>query len=131
LKSERPNKPSRKAAAKKQLARARKVCLALPETTEKIAWGTPTFRVRQKLFAMFADDHHGDGRIALWCHAPAGAQEVLAGSEPGRFFVPPYVGKSGWVGVMLERIDEERLAEVVRDAYRRVAPVKLLAALGD
>jgi len=117
--------------AKAQLARARRVCLALPEATEKLAWGAPTFRVKNKLFAMFADDHHGDGRIALWCHAPKGAQEVLVGSEPKRFFRPPYVGASGWVGVELLAIDDARLARVVLDAYRMVAPKKLLASLPD
>ena len=114
----------------KALARARRICLGLPETTEKIAWGAPTFRVRNKLFAMFAEDHHGDGRTALWCHAPRGAQEILVGSEPAVFFRPPYVGPSGWVGVVLSEIDDERLAEVVRDAYLVVAPKRLREALG-
>jgi hypothetical protein len=117
--------------AKAALARLRAACLALPETTEKIAWGAPTFRVKDKLFAMFADDHHGDGRLAAWCHAPKGAQHVLVGSEPDLFFVPPYVGPRGWVGVHLGAIDDERLAEVLRDAYRMVAPKKLAASLGD
>jgi hypothetical protein len=80
---------------------------------------------------MFADDHHGDGRLAAWCHAPKGAQHVLVGSEPDLFFVPPYVGPRGWVGVHLGAIDDERLAEVLRDAYRMVAPKKLAASLGD
>jgi hypothetical protein len=115
---------------RKALTRARRICLALPETTEKLAWGSPTFRVKQKLFAMFAEDHHADGRIALWCHAPKGAQQVLVGSEPKRFFVPPYVGPSGWIGVHLAEVDDARLAELVRDAWLVVAPKKLAAALG-
>src|SRR5690606_3682945 len=85
------------------LTRLRALCNALPETTEKEAWGTPTFRVRGKMFAMFADDHHGDGRVAVWCKAPTGAQEALVESDPDVFFRPPYVGPSGWVGVRLDR----------------------------
>src|SRR5437867_5901344 len=125
------DKRSRSRIAEKELARLRKACLALPEATEKIAWGAPTFRVRDKLFAMFADDHHGDGRIAAWCHAPKGAQHVLVLSEPERFFVPPYVGPRGWIGVHLQAIDDAHLGAVLRDAYRMVAPKRLAAALGE
>ena len=107
----------------------RAICLALPEATERIAWGTPTFRVRGKLFAMFANDHHGDGRIALWCNAPRGAQEVLAGSEPARYFRPPYVGPRGWIGVVLDANSDEDVARIVRDAYCMVAPKRLIAEL--
>jgi hypothetical protein len=84
------------------LARVRTFCLALPETHEKEAWGAPTFRVRGRLFAMFVDDHHGDGRLAVWCTAPPVAQEALVAAEPEHFFVPPYVGTQGWVGVRLD-----------------------------
>ena len=106
------------------LARVRRICLALPGATEKIAWGAPTFRAGKggKLFAMFADDHHGDGRIALWCHAPKGKQEVLVGAEPERYFRPPYVGPSGWIGLVLARLDDEELAAHVREAWEQVAP---------
>lgn len=76
------------------LAGVRSLCLALPEATEKTE-GRPTFQVRGKTFVMFMDDHHGDGRLAIWCKAPSGAQEVLVGSNPDRFFVPPYVGHKG------------------------------------
>ena len=120
-----PPKPLSGAPARRQLERARAICLSLPDATEKVAWGAPTFRVRNKLFAMFADHHHGDSRIALWCHARKGAQEVLAGSEPERFFRPPYVGPSGWVGVDLQAIGDERLAGIVREAYCVVAPMRL------
>jgi hypothetical protein len=85
------------------LPRVRRICLALPEAHEKIAWGEPTFRVRDKLFAMFANNHHGDGRIALWCKAAPGAQEDLVAADPKHFFVPPYVGKAGWLGIRLDR----------------------------
>jgi hypothetical protein len=117
---------------KKALTRARRICLALPRTMEKVAWGTPTFRLEKgKIFAMFHEDHHGDGRISLWCNAPRGAQQILVASEPKRFFRPPYVGPAGWVGVVLASVDDERLAEIVRDAYLVTAPKKLVAALSE
>ena len=108
------------------LARVRRVCLALPGATEKLAWGAPTFRAgpKGKLFAMFADDHHGDGRIALWCHAPKGKQEVLVGAEPARYFRPPYVGPGGWIGLVLARFDDAELAAHVREAWQQVAPAE-------
>lgn len=121
-------KPTTRTSAD-HLKRVRAICLALPETTEKIAWGAPTFRVRNKLFAMFADNHHNDGRIALWCHAPKDAQEVLVGSEPRRFFVPPYVGVGGWIGVHLQANDDEQVARIVREAYCMVASKKQQALL--
>jgi len=82
------------------LARLRKLCLALPEAHEVEAWGEPTFRVRNKLFAMYADaeNHHGAGRPAVWCKAGPGNQALMVKSDPDRFFVPPYVGPSGWIG---------------------------------
>lgn len=129
--SRHPAKPLSSGQAKRQLERVRAICLALPGATEKIAWGAPTFRAPEKLFAMFADHHHGDGRIALWCHAPKGSQEVLVGSEPDLFFRPPYVGPSGWVGVDLSTIGDERLSSIVREAYCMVAPKKLQALLEE
>ena len=119
---------------KKALARVRRICLALPESAEKISWGTPTFRVKGakgKIFAMFQEDHHGDGRLALWCNAPKGAQPVLVASEPKRFFRPPYVGPAGWVGVVLSAVDDERLSEIVREAWLVAAPKKIAAALSE
>lgn len=112
------------------LERVRRLCLALPEATEKEAWGAPTFRVRDKrMFAIYAEHHHGDERIALWANAPVGAQAVLVGSEPERFFVPPYVGPKGWVGIDLAATSDERIAECLRESYRLVAPKKLQARL--
>lgn len=115
------------------LQRVRKICLALPGTKEKIAWGAPTFRVgpRERMFATFSDGHHGDGLVALWCPAPVGKQQVLVASEPERFFRPAYVGKSGWIGVVLARVDDAELARHVREAYRMVAPKTLAAELGS
>ena len=112
-----------------QLKRVRRICLGLPEATEKEAWGAPTFRVRSKMFAMYVSNHHGDGRIALWCGAPPGVQEMLIESEPYRFFVPPYVGPRGWIGVRLDRNDDAKVTFCVREAYLMVAPKKLKALL--
>jgi hypothetical protein len=113
----------------------RAICLALPEATEQAGSGAMTsFRVQGKVFAWYLDNHHGDGRIALWCKAPPGVQPALVGSEPERFFVPPYVGHHGWVGVWLdvavERIDWDDLAEIVTESYRMSAPKRLLAPIG-
>ena len=115
------------------LARLRKVCLALPEAHEVEAWGEPTFRVRNKLFAMYASaaNHHGHGRPSVWCKAAPGNQALMVRAAPDRFFVPPYVGPSGWVGVWLDRgADWVELADLLRDAYLLVAP-KRLASLAD
>ncbi len=114
--------------AKDPLPRLRALCLALPEVTEKVSHGEPTWFVR-RTFVMFADHHHDD-RLAFWCAAPVGAQEELVAAEPGRFFRPPYVGHRGWLGVYLDvPLDWTEIAEIVRDAYRVVAPRKLVAQL--
>jgi hypothetical protein len=114
------------------LGRLRAICLALPEAVEKGGVADHTFRVRDKIFAMFLDNHHGDGRVAMWCKAPAGAQEVLVGADPGRFFVPPYVGHHGWIGVRLEgEVDWDEVADLVADAYRMTAPKWLIARLAQ
>jgi hypothetical protein len=113
------------------LARVRKLCLALPEATEKLSHGSPTWFVK-KTFVMYLDDHHGDGRLALWCAAAPGVQDELVGQEPDRFFVPPYVGGRGWLGVRLDRDpDWDEIAEIIEDAYREVAPKRLLAVLDE
>lgn len=107
--------------------RLREICLTLPEAVEKETWGDPTYRVRDRIFAM---EKHGDGRISLWCKAPPGSQAVLVGADPARFFVPPYVGHKGWVGVRLDRgPDWAEIAAIVRRSYRLVAPRRLAAAL--
>jgi hypothetical protein len=114
------------------LPRLRKLCLALPDAHEVEAWGEPTFRVRNKLFAMYASagNHHGGGRPAVWCKAAPGNQALMVSVAPGKFFVPPYVGPSGWVGVWLDRnVDWPELADLLRDAYRLTAPKKLVSLL--
>lgn len=110
-----------------QIARARRICMALPDAWEQEAWGEPTWRVRKRMFAMFADDHHGDGRVALWCNAPVGVQQMLVRAEPEKCFVPPYVGVNGWIGVVLDRVDDAELRELVVQSYCLVAPRKLQA----
>jgi hypothetical protein len=119
------------AMAEEVLGRLRAICLALPEAVEKGGVADHTFRVRDKIFAMFLDNHHGDGRVARWCKAPAGAQELLVGADPARFFVPPYVGHHGWIGVRLEGdVDWDEVADLVADAYRMTATKRQIAAMG-
>jgi len=116
--------------AKDTLETLRQLCLALPETTERLSHGEPTWFVRgKKTFVMYANHHHDD-RLGFWCAAPDGAQEALVGSDPERFFVPPYVGHRGWLGVRLDvPVDWDQIADLVTDAYRVVAPRKLVAEL--
>ena len=107
----------------------RKICLAFPEAEEKVFGGhtTPTYRVRDKIFVMQSGD---DARAAFWCKAPPGAQRVLVGSDPDRFFAPPYVGPKGWIGMYLDApIDWDLAAELIRDSYRMTAPKRLVALL--
>ena len=118
--------------ASSPLVRLRRACLALPEAHEVEAWGEPTFRVRNKLFAMYAapNNHHGGGRPAVWCKAAPGNQALMVRAEPARYFVPPYVGPNGWVGVWLDRNpDWAEVKALLRDSYRLVAPKKLAALL--
>lgn len=112
------------------LARLREVCCSLPEVTEKEAWGEPTFRVRDKLFAMFATDHHHDGNVAVWCKAAMGMQEVLIDADPERFFKPPYVGPKGWIGIRLDgKVDWDEVHALLAESWRMTAPPKLAATL--
>ena len=117
--------------ARTSLARVRAHCLSLPETSERPSHGAPTFFIRQKrAFVTFHDNHHGDGRVALWCAAPEGAQAGLVDAAPERYFVPPYVGSRGWVGVRLDRdVPWDDIAGVIEDAYVARAPKALVAAV--
>lgn len=116
----------------KPLTRLRRLCLALPEAHEVEAWGTPTFRVRSKLFAMYEEDHHGSGRVAVWCKAAPGNQAFMVEADPDRFFVPPYVGPSGWIGVQLDgTVDWPELAGLLEDSYRMIAPKRLVKLLSE
>jgi hypothetical protein len=114
----------------KVLAKLREICLAFPETSERLSHGAPTFFVREKRsFLMVLTNHHGDGRFAIWCAAPDGMQKMLVEADPERFFVPPYVGHRGWLGVRLDRgIHWDELTGIAEDAYADVAPAKLVEA---
>jgi hypothetical protein len=104
--------------SKREFERVRKLCLSLPETFEKLSHGEATFFVKKRCFVMFSTNHHGDGNFAIVCNAPEGAQEILTNSDPENFYVPPYVGSAGWIGVRLDRgIAWEMVSSVVKDAY--------------
>jgi hypothetical protein len=113
----------------KQLERVRRICSTLPETTEKPSHGEPTFFVGKKVYVMFANNHHGDGRIAIWIPVAAGLQPVLIETDPQKFFHPPYVGVRGWVGIELSQIDDEELTSFIQDAWKLIAPKKLQSLL--
>ena len=118
--------------AKSPLETVRKICLELPEAHEVEAWGAPTFRVKNKLFVMYAspDNHHGWGRPGIWVKSTAVNQDLLIQSDKDRFFFPPYVGPSGWVGIFLDKgPDWAAIASLVRDGYALTAPKKILALL--
>ncbi|WP_116045379.1 MmcQ/YjbR family DNA-binding protein [Amycolatopsis palatopharyngis] len=108
----------------------RRICLTLPESTERLSHGEPTWFVRgKKTFVTYADHHHDD-RLGFWCPAPQGVQEELVAQEPERFYRPPYVGHRGWLGVRLDvDVDWAEIARIVTDAYRMVAPKLLIARL--
>jgi hypothetical protein len=120
------------AATRSPLTRLRKVCLALPESHEVEAWGEPTFRVKNKLFAMYAaeNSHHGAGRPGVWIKSAHVTQDMLVRADPARYFAPPYVGPKGWVGAYLDRNpDWDVIADLVRDAYMSTIPKRLKAML--
>ena len=111
-------------AAWPPLPRLRAICLALPEAVEKETWEAPTFRIRDKIFAMV---HDWDGRAGVWCKAPPGAQAILVAAAPDRFFRPPYVGHKGWIGFWLDGApDWVEIADLIGRSYRMTAPKRLL-----
>lgn len=113
------------------LERVRKFCLALPEVEEKLSHGEPTFFVKKKVFVMFANNHHNDGRVAIWSAATSEVQQALIEAEPDKFFKPPYVGVRGWIGINLNRVKDTELASHIRQAWLTIAPVKLHSSLQD
>lgn len=111
------------------LDQLRAICLALPEASEAGGVGNPSFKVRGKIFAM---RHRHGGRWSMWCKAPPGVQQLLVEANPTRFFVPPYVGHHGWVGVYLDgALDWDEIADLVDDSYRMTAPKRLSRLLDD
>ena len=116
--------------ARKRVAR---ICLAFPEATSASETGQhDTYLVRNKKFAYFLDDHHGDGRLALCTRAAPGENTARTGAEPGRYFLPPYIGPRGWVGyyVDVDRVDWDEAEDLVRESYLLVAPKKLATLVG-
>ena len=113
----------------KHLKRVRTICAGLPETTEKMSHGEPTFFVNKKVYVMFANNHHNDGHIAVYLPAAIGIQAMLIKASPEKFFRPPYVGVRGWFGIELDRVSDEELASHIREAWRLIAPKRLLALL--
>lgn len=111
-------------------SRLRAICLALPEATERVNGRHSAFLVRKKTFVYFLDDHHGDGRLALNCKAVPEMRELLIGSDPARYFVPPYLGHHGWIGVFLDMpTDWDEVTDLVTESYRLIAPKRLAALL--
>jgi hypothetical protein len=119
-------KGSRTGSRETQLDRVRRLCASVPSVSEKISHGTPTFFVEKDkgVFAMFADNHHQDGHLAVWVPAPDGLQAALIEDAPATYFKPPYVGSSGWIGIELNRIDDHALQVHIRQAWELTARKK-------
>jgi hypothetical protein len=115
------------------LDRLRAICLAFPDATEKEAWGEPTFRVRDKLFAMYDNNHHDSGHQGVWIKARHEMQDLLVHSAPERYFVPPYMGPKGWVGARLDvpEADWHEIAGLIEEAYRATATKRQIARLDE
>lgn len=120
--------PIKKKAAKKsnpssgsaQMARVRQICLALPETSEKVSHGEPTFFVRKRVFCMFANNHHNDGHIGVWIAAEPELQAALLKEAPEKYYYPPYVGKGGWIGIELANVSDDELGAHLSEAWRLI-----------
>jgi len=108
-----------------QIERVRGICLSLPGTWEKISHGEPTWFVDKKVFAMFSNNHHQDGHVAVTVPAAIGIQEMLIKKSPKKFYRPPYVGVRGWVGIEVDRVSDKELALHIREAWQMIAPRKL------
>jgi len=119
------NRAAKMAKGEQQIERVRRICLALPETWEKISHGEPTWFVKKKVFAMFSNNHHNDGHIAVTAPAAIGIQEMLVKKAPRKFYRPPYVGGRGWVGIEVDQVSDKELAVHLREAWLLIAPKKL------
>ncbi|HXI26448.1 MAG TPA: MmcQ/YjbR family DNA-binding protein [Pyrinomonadaceae bacterium] len=118
---------TRSMSGEDQIERVRRICLALPGTWEKISHGEPTWFVGKKVFAMFSNNHHSDGHIAVTVPAAIGVQEMLIEKSPKKFYRPPYVGVRGWVGIEVDRVSDKELTLHIREAWRLIAPKKLMS----
>jgi hypothetical protein len=107
-----------------QMRRVRKICRALPETTEKLSHGEPTFFVKKRVFAMFSNNHHHDGHVAVLLPAPPGLQEALIDEAPHAYYRPPYVGGSGWIGVELDQVSDDALEAHIKEAWNLIVRKK-------
>jgi len=114
-----------------QIERVRSICLSLPGTWEKISHGEPTWFAGKKVFAMFSNNHHDDGHVAVTMPAAIGIQEMLIKKSPRKFYSPPYVGCRGWIGIEVSRISDKELALHIREAWQLIAPKKLQNAAGE
>ncbi len=114
------------------LSRIREVCYRFSGAEEKLSHGAPSFHVRGKMFVTFVDDHHADGRLAIWCHCSFERQRALVAAHPDRYFVPPYVGVRGWIGARLDQstTDWLEIAILVEEGWLAVAPPKLVRGDG-
>jgi hypothetical protein len=115
------------AMSKKQLGRVRRICSNLPETTARLSHGEPNFFVHNKVFVMFANNHHNDGHIAIWLPVPSGFQTTLIETAPETYFNPPYVGVRGWVGIELDHISDNDLTFHIQAAWELIKPKRVLA----
>src|SRR5256885_10779566 len=112
-------------AGDEHIRRVRRICATLPQTVEKLSHGEPTFFAGKKVYAMFANNHHNDGHIAVWIPVPPGLQATLLKTEPDKFFMPPYVGVRGWVGLDLDAVSDDELGYHLSEAWRLIAPNKV------
>src|SRR5262245_41258978 len=104
-----------------QLKRLRRFCLSIPGTIEKLSHGEPTFFTPKRVFAMFSNNHHNDGHIAVWLPMSPGVQEALIEEAPAIYYRPPYVGPAGWVGVEMAKVDDDQLGSLIREAFQLMA----------
>lgn len=112
------------AAGKKQIERVRQMCLALPGAAEKLSHGEPTFFAKHKVFVMFSNNHHSDGHVAVWLPVAEGTRDELVRSEPEKFYVPPYVGLKGWMGIELPAVSDDELGFYICEAHRMITVKK-------
>jgi hypothetical protein len=120
-----------KQAEESLVEQVRRICLALPDTWEKVSHGEPTFFVKKKVFAACSMNHHNDGHLAVLIPAAIGIQEMLIKKSPKKFYRPPYVGVRGWVGIELDRVSDKELALHLREAWHLIAPQKLQDAYAE
>jgi len=118
---------TRSTSGANQIERVRQICLALPGTWEKVSHGEPTWFVGKKVFAMFSNNHHDDGHVAVTVPAAIGVQEMLIKKSPGKFYRPPYVGVRGWIGIEVDRVSDKELSLHILEAWRLIAPKKLMS----